>query len=378
MKSNTLLLVLIIICIVLIIRKIWPSIKNLGHSEFNNVDLSAVDYMDGHDFEYWCADLLRHNGFSNVRVTQGSGDQGVDILAQKDKRQYAIQCKRYSKSLGNRPIQEVNTGKTIYGCTVAAVMTNQYFTKGAVDAARAVGVQLWDRDVLSKMLEQKNKRINGKGSTLNLSHHEADRHYQSVPKAVSISSTSKKQTHSTQSYTFTTHTTVVQPGGSSLNGTRRDNQTPYSQLLAESQKRIDEHARRYKMEMDQARATEREKKEREYANNGIVIPESESIWFEQAVTAAKSCLESFPYSRIELIESLITEGFTKDQAVYGVDNSGANWNEQAALAAKDSLDSYPSSKQELIEELEYSWFTPDQAVYGVEHCNRSGTSHTKV
>ncbi len=87
MKSNTLLLVLIIICIVLIIRKIWPSIKNLGHSEFNNVDLSAVDYMDGHDFEYWCADLLRHNGFSNVRVTQGSGDQGVDILAQKDKRQ---------------------------------------------------------------------------------------------------------------------------------------------------------------------------------------------------------------------------------------------------------------------------------------------------
>ena len=377
MKSNMLFLVLIFICIVLIVRKIWPPINNLGHSEFYNIDLSAVDYMDGHDFEYWCADLLRHNGFSNVQVTQGSGDQGVDILAQKDKKQFAIQCKRYNKSLGNRPIQEVNTGKTIYGCTVAAVMTNQYFTKGAVDAARAVGVQLWDRDVLSKMLEQRNKRINGKGLTHILTHHEADRHYQSIPKQVSISSTSKKQTNSTCSYSSTTQNRSTKCG-SSLNGTRRDNQMTHSQLLAESKKRIDEQTRRYKMEMDQARAAEREKKEREYANNGILIPESDSIWFEQAVTTAKSSLESFPYSRIELIESLITDGYTKDQAVYGADNSGANWNEQAALAAKDSLDSFPSSKQELIEELEYSWFTHEQAVYGVEHCNRSGTSHTKV
>ena len=40
-----------------------------------------MDEMEGHDFEYYCADLLRKDGFSNVEVTKGSGDFGVDILA---------------------------------------------------------------------------------------------------------------------------------------------------------------------------------------------------------------------------------------------------------------------------------------------------------
>ncbi len=44
---------------------------------------SEYDYMEGHDFEYFCAELLKKNGFSNVEVTQGSGDHGIDILAEK-------------------------------------------------------------------------------------------------------------------------------------------------------------------------------------------------------------------------------------------------------------------------------------------------------
>lgn len=40
-----------------------------------------IDYMEGHEFEYWCAELLRQNGYSNITVTRGSGDQGVDVLA---------------------------------------------------------------------------------------------------------------------------------------------------------------------------------------------------------------------------------------------------------------------------------------------------------
>ena len=43
--------------------------------------LEKVDYMEGHNFEYFCADLLTQNHFSNVEVTRGSGDQGVDIIA---------------------------------------------------------------------------------------------------------------------------------------------------------------------------------------------------------------------------------------------------------------------------------------------------------
>lgn len=116
-------------------------------------ELSKIDGMDGHLFEHWCADLLRRNGFCDVKVTPGSNDQGVDILAKKDGVTYAIQCKRYSSDLGNTPVQEVAAGRAIYGCHVAVVMTNQYFTSSAKVAASATNVLLWDRDQLTRMIE---------------------------------------------------------------------------------------------------------------------------------------------------------------------------------------------------------------------------------
>lgn len=115
---------------------------------------TAIDEMEGHEFEQWCAELLRHNGFRDVEVTKGSHDQGVDILANKDDIKYAIQCKCYASKLGNTPVQEVFTGKTIYHCHVGVVMTNSYFTESARKAAEATGVLLWDRDRLERMLEE--------------------------------------------------------------------------------------------------------------------------------------------------------------------------------------------------------------------------------
>lgn len=32
-----------------------------------------MDEMEGHDFEYYCAGILKKNGFENVEVTKGSG-----------------------------------------------------------------------------------------------------------------------------------------------------------------------------------------------------------------------------------------------------------------------------------------------------------------
>lgn len=117
----------------------------------------AIDAMDGHQFEAWCAKLLEMIGFQKVEVTQGSGDQGVDILAQKDGIRYAIQCKCYSIDLGNTPIQEVNTGKMIYHCQIGVVMTNRRFTSGGKQAAEATETLLWDRDWIENQLKQIDK-----------------------------------------------------------------------------------------------------------------------------------------------------------------------------------------------------------------------------
>ena len=115
--------------------------------------LLSIDLMEGHDFEYWCAGLLRKIGFTHVEVTPGSNDHGVDILAQKDGVKYAIQCKRYSNDLGNTPIQEVHAGKSMYNCHVGVVLTNQHFTHGAKELARVTGVLLWDREWIKNHLD---------------------------------------------------------------------------------------------------------------------------------------------------------------------------------------------------------------------------------
>lgn len=116
--------------------------------------MAYIDQMDGLDFEKLCAEMLERLGYQQVHVTKGSGDQGVDIVALKGGIRYAFQCKRYAHKLGNKAVQEVNAGKEFYHCQVGVVITNNYFTAGAEDAAKAVGVELWDRDILIRKLDR--------------------------------------------------------------------------------------------------------------------------------------------------------------------------------------------------------------------------------
>ncbi len=135
------------------IQEVRNMLERSSHLRFpSDLSLSSVDHMEGHDFEYWCAKLLKRNGFEQVAVTKGSGDQGVDVLALKDGVQYAIQCKCYSSDVGNTSIQEVHAGKAFYHCQVAVVMTNRYFTAGAKTLAQATGVLLWDRAKLQELI----------------------------------------------------------------------------------------------------------------------------------------------------------------------------------------------------------------------------------
>ena len=112
-----------------------------------------LDTMGGLDFEHYCADLLAANGFVEVEVTQASGDYGVDILAEKDGVTYAIQCKRYNNPVSVKAVQEAYAGRDFYDRMVGCVLTNQYFTKPAAEAARKLKILLWDRDFLQSLEE---------------------------------------------------------------------------------------------------------------------------------------------------------------------------------------------------------------------------------
>ena len=113
-----------------------------------------LDEMEGLDFEYYCAELLRNRGFIEVEVTKSSGDYGIDILAEKEGVTYAIQCKRYNGPVGVKAVQEAYAGRDFYDRMVGCVLTNQYFTQPAVDASQKLKILLWDRDYLEEMIEE--------------------------------------------------------------------------------------------------------------------------------------------------------------------------------------------------------------------------------
>ena len=115
---------------------------------------SSMDEMEGLEFEHFCAELLKRNGFCDVEVTKGSGDYGIDIFAEKDGVSYGIQCKCYQEPVGVKAIQEAYAGKEYYEKMVGAVMTNQYFTSPAVEAAKKLRILLWDRGYLDHMMEE--------------------------------------------------------------------------------------------------------------------------------------------------------------------------------------------------------------------------------
>ena len=80
-----------------------------------------------------------------------------------------------------------------------------------------------------------------------------------------------------------------------------------------------------------------------------------------ALKKAQDYLDFTAFSYTGLIDQLEFEGYTYQEALYGVDNCGADWNEQAAKKAAQYLEFMAFSRQGLIEQLEYEGFTHEQA-----------------
>lgn len=140
--------VVILLCVISLVTVL------IHRSRIRRTVNDDLDQMEGHDFEYFCAELLRGKGFDEVEVTRGSGDYGIDVLAEREGITYAIQCKCYSDPVGVKAVQEAYAGRDYYDRMVGAVMTNQYFTAPATDAAKKLKILLWDRGYLDSMIEE--------------------------------------------------------------------------------------------------------------------------------------------------------------------------------------------------------------------------------
>lgn len=113
-------------------------------------DLVFHEKMNGIEYEHFCADILRNDGWK-VQVLPASNDHGADLIAQKNKITIAIQCKRYSKPYGNSAVQEVVAAVTHYGTHYGVVVSNQSGTSGARALAKSNGVPLINHDDLNDL-----------------------------------------------------------------------------------------------------------------------------------------------------------------------------------------------------------------------------------
>jgi len=124
----------------------------------NSERIVNFDSMNGYEFENFCAEILKKNGFERVCVTSGSGDQGIDIIAERDGIKYGIQCKCYNSDVGNGAVQEAYAGIKYHECHVGIVLTNRYFTRSARELAEKNGIVLWNRDKLIELINPVKKR----------------------------------------------------------------------------------------------------------------------------------------------------------------------------------------------------------------------------
>lgn len=120
---------------------------------YKEADINQINQMEGHQFEHYIAYLYTNLGYDTY-VTQASGDYGADVIAEKNGKRYAIQCKRYKNPVGIKAVQEIIGSLKMYQAQHGIVVTNSSYTNAAVELAKANNIELIDKQKLITLISQ--------------------------------------------------------------------------------------------------------------------------------------------------------------------------------------------------------------------------------
>ena len=111
-----------------------------------------IDMMPGIQFEQYVAAVLKGLGY-HVAFTSTTGDFGVDLIATKNGKRTAVQCKRKGGgAVGGAAVQQVVAGAPMHGCTATMVVMNNLFTRAAQQLAEVHNCSLVDRCQLERLV----------------------------------------------------------------------------------------------------------------------------------------------------------------------------------------------------------------------------------
>ena len=126
--------------------------------EDNNVEDTATVYdcdnMSPDDFEIFMKKVYEKIGYENVVRTPHTGDHGADLVMEKSSgEKIVVQTKRWKARITNDSVQEVLGAMAWYDAQNGIVVGTTGFTNSARQEAEKSGIELIDRDVLEKLLE---------------------------------------------------------------------------------------------------------------------------------------------------------------------------------------------------------------------------------
>jgi hypothetical protein len=102
------------------------------------------------EFKTYCAGHLRRAGW-DAHVTKQSRDQGVDVVAKKNGVRVVLQCKLFSRPVGNKAVQEAAAARAHEQADYGVVVSNQKFTKDAEQLASTNKIFLIHHTDLSRL-----------------------------------------------------------------------------------------------------------------------------------------------------------------------------------------------------------------------------------
>jgi Holliday junction resolvasome RuvABC ATP-dependent DNA helicase subunit len=128
----------------------WRLLDLLGYGRAEDLNVTLADrlrLMSSAEFEQFVAGIFGRFGWS-TELTATSGDHGIDILMRKGSQAGAVQCKRWTESVGEPVVREFLGSIMGAKVEVGFIATTSSFTEKAQTFARTHGIRLLDLDSL--------------------------------------------------------------------------------------------------------------------------------------------------------------------------------------------------------------------------------------
>jgi restriction system protein len=121
----------------------------------------AIEILSAKEFERFLKWLLEELGFE-VHPAKYATDTGVDFVVSKGNEKIVVQAKHYPKGtkLSNTVILKAQDAMAVYGCKRSIIVTASGFSKQALETAKKLNIELWDKKTIAAKIKEAKNTVN--------------------------------------------------------------------------------------------------------------------------------------------------------------------------------------------------------------------------